>query len=111
MGRILAIGIKNDFNFKKHPIKATLRTLFIGVFGAGMYFSVQNANVEEYNLQLTREVSILTDTNKDGATTSDEWAKVYKEFGIRYDAFSSNPDKDLTIRQKESYLDSYRGRK
>jgi hypothetical protein len=104
----LATGIKDELNFRKHPIKATLKTLFVGVIGAGMYFSVQNASVENYNNQLTQEVSILADANNDKATTSDEWANVYKELGVRYDAFSSNPTKDLTMGQKESYINSHK---
>jgi hypothetical protein len=108
IGRLMATGIKDEFNFRKHPIKATLKTLFVGAIGAGMYFSVQNARVEDYNSQLTQEVSILADKNQDRATTSDEWANVYKELGVRYDAFSSNPTKDLTVGQKESFVNSHK---
>jgi hypothetical protein len=108
VGRLMATAIKDEFNFRKHPIKATLKTLFVGAMGAGIYFSVQNAHTETYDRQLTQEVSILADTNKDRATTSEEWANVYKELGVRYDSHSSNPFEDLTTEQKENYIKNHK---
>lgn len=110
VGRLMATAIKDDF--RKHLIKATLKTLFAGAVATGIYSSVQIANLdartEAYNNHLTHEVSSLADTNQDNATTSQEWANVYKEFGVRYDAFSSNPQNDLTMGQKESYIMSHK---
>lgn len=63
----------------------------------------------KYSRDLTKQVGLIADEagNNDGNTTSDEWAKVYKELGIQYDVHISNPYKDLTNKQKVDYLRNY----
>ena len=101
---LLSRAIKPRFDFRKHPIKAVRNTLFLGVYGVILCSSIQNAKIQQYNSQLTEEVSILADTNRDNAVTSEEWATVYRGLGVKYDASGFDPRKDLTIEQKERYI-------
>jgi hypothetical protein len=56
---------------------------------------------ENQREDLKHEASIVADANRDGITSYDEWANVYRTVGVHYDP--SNP-KDLTLNQLESYL-------
>ena len=96
--------------FKEHPITSTIRTVLIG---AGVYGSIafaqsiqQEERLNDYNNQLTKEISAMADKNNDNATTSKEWAEVYNKLGVACDVHNSDPVQDLSIRQKESYLES-----
>jgi len=108
IGRFSLDTLKNEFHFKKHPITTTLKTLFFGAIGYSLIFMLpQEAKRRVYDEGLTQKVSVIADKlgNNDGATTSSEWAEVYKELGVRYDAHNYNP---LTTEQKEKYISDHK---
>lgn len=45
---------------------------------------------------------IIADSNRDGRTTMDEWAKIYKKMGVPFDEL--NPRK-LTEEQLKNYFE------
>ncbi len=53
---------------------------------------------------LYNQMVIVADTDRNDATTDDEWAKVYREFGLPYNVHGSNPLEDLTSEQMKQYL-------
>ena len=50
------------------------------------------------------QMIIVADTDRNYATTDEEWAKVYREFGFSYNVHGSNPSEDLTSEQMRQYL-------
>ncbi|RJQ15797.1 hypothetical protein C4573_06620 [Candidatus Woesearchaeota archaeon] len=85
-------------DWKQRPFKrAVEHAFFLGV--AAIIVASGYKTDEYYNLE--QQVMLTADTNKDGATTSEEWSKVYKSLGIFYDWRNPIP---LTGRQLEHYL-------
>jgi len=65
------------------------------------------ATNKSLSTRLYDQVSRVADTDNENGTTQDEWAPVYSELGLHYDAFASNPQRDLSDRQLIRYLDAH----
>lgn len=105
-----------------NPTKLTKRYLLVapivvGMSGLSIVMSLILPEVMPYQSHLRREqpskshselyqeVSIKADLNHDGATTQEEWMEVYRALGVHFDAYTSNPAKDLSSEQLNFYLE------
>ena len=80
--------------------------VFAGLWGGSIYtvYSYTDIGGHKKHSRLYKESSIKADINKDEITTEKEWAQVYKQLGIQFDTYTSNPERDLTKEQLEQYL-------
>jgi len=90
-------------DFRKSPIQIAFFASMMILVPLSISNSYKN---ERYDRELEQKVSITADANgnNDGATTSDEWAEVYKSLGLRYDVHNYKP---LTIKQRKEYLEGH----
>ncbi|MFA5993046.1 MAG: hypothetical protein WC796_05045 [Candidatus Pacearchaeota archaeon] len=65
--------------------------------------SHEAANQARHN-HLVDRVAIIADTNNDGVTSPEEWAKVYRETGVYFDYLHP---RELSDKQLGSYLDAH----
>ncbi len=61
------------------------------------------ARMREKN-RLYPEMVLEADIKKDNLTDHQDWAKVYRFFGLTYDVASSKPKRDLSLEQIREYL-------
>ena len=92
-------------DFRKFDDSVILGSLiFLMAIPVGAY--LEKRDKDKLN-GLVNKVSIVADSNSDGFTSGEEWAKVYQEAGLRYDASLSNPRVDLTKSQLTNYLSGH----
>jgi hypothetical protein len=83
---------------RAHPVRTAVGGLFLAGVIAGNVNMVQQSR---YDRGLYLQIKNCADVNRDGNVTSDEWAIVYQEMGIRYD---SREPSSFTRDQMEDYL-------
>lgn len=77
------------------------------IFGGISFYSVYRAfgsadsYSHDHDQHLYRQVERFADTNRDGATSQDEWRRVYEELGVEFNPLS--PVK-LSASNLETYL-------
>jgi len=77
-----------------------------------LMFDSRNHQIKQFEQELERgklygQVSGVVDTDQNG-TTRDEWKPVYEFSGVRYDAFASDPWRDLRVEHLQRYLDAHK---
>jgi len=79
----------------------------LGLSTIGFIYLMKDANrLSEKKHNLYEKVITVADKNKDGFTNHNEWSKVYKDIGWKYDLNYSSPFEDLKIKDMERYLEN-----
>ena len=96
-------------SFKSNPISSSIQAAFpIVVLTAGLYGVIRNGRQEAYGASLLQSVSDLADRkfgDANGHTLDNEWSNLYDSLGMKYDSQLSDPERDLSIEQRESLLE------
>jgi len=93
---------------RAHPVKTIAGVLALAFLGyVGIVEAPKVNAARQHRAQVDSDLVIMADKNgnKDGATTDNEWAEVYKELGVPYNSHNVLP---LTFEQKEKYLANHR---